>query len=255
MPGASYKSGGCHEKFINIFVGKRRDFTFLHSKSMRYWVKEKQMDFKELFDAIDSRLVFQPETLLASLALELGVSVKDIEEAVRETEGLSFREYCENRRLAHVLGAVEPGMLTREDSVFADQRVHLRWTIPGAVVRYLVGGLGNPKAEFSLPFPILDISRGGMAFFSNHSGKPGREISLLVSLVKEENEVRVEGKIVYSAAVGGVAGYEYRIGVCFHPFAIGKGFNAPEIEKVLNQLEKRARSLKKNDHGDSSPST
>jgi hypothetical protein len=227
-----------------FFVGERRDFAFLSGKGVGYGVKETVMDLKELFDSIENHLKYWPDTAPGVLAHELGVNIKDIEQAIRETEGITFRQYCENKRLDYALGVIEKGMHMRKDGAAANQRIYPRSTVPGAVVRYVCGGGAIDKLDSSHPVPILDLSQGGAAFFANDPERPGAKISLLISLVQEGLDLQLKGKIVYTAAVGGVAGYRYRIGVCFNPFGTKKGCNPPDIEKALSQLEKRSRSAK-----------
>ena len=195
------------------------------------------MDLRELFDNVDGRLAFQPDATPRVIAHELKVRIKDIEQAVREVEGVSFHEYVQNKKLVHALRMIEKGIWSDKNENVTGRRANPRLTISGAVVRFLVRGRGIQKAHFSQPYPVLDLGRGGIAFLADRPAKPDNQISLLLSIAKDEKDLRVEGKIVYSTPVGGT-GYGYRIGVRFQPFAAKKGFNPPEVEQVLDATRK-----------------
>ena len=93
------------------------------------------------------------------------------------------------------------------------------------------------KRSYSNPCPAIDLCGGGLAFLDDLLQKPGMRISMLLKLKGREEEIPLEGHVVYSVATG-IAGYRYRIGIQFLPFADRKGCNSLEALAVLIKYEK-----------------
>jgi hypothetical protein len=167
----------------------------------------------------------------------LNVRVDDIERAVQKAEGATFQEYSESRRLVRAFDSLTDKREITHHKGHQRQRKTPRLTIPGALVRYRVGGSRKLSSNLK-KFPILDINRGGMAFLADESEKPGRRISLGLCFPLGEEDLVLEGRIIYVLPVQTI-GYRYRIGVGFQPFLQKKGCNPPVAERLLSQLEKR----------------
>jgi hypothetical protein len=197
------------------------------------------MDLQNLFENVDSRITSSPNSTLRSLAQELNATVRDIEKAVREVDGVSFREYKENKRLAHALKALEEERSPAGSRIHQIERVQPRLNVAGATVRYLLQGSGIYKSEFSSPYPIVDLSTAGMAFLAERPAKPGRKVCLLASLSKQKEPLRLEGHIVYAVAVD-IAGHKYRLGIRFQPFSAQRGCNPQQALEDLTQIIKAA---------------
>jgi hypothetical protein len=193
------------------------------------------VDFKKLFKEIDSRITSQASITLRSIAQELEVSVEIIEQTVREVIGTSFREYLESKKLAHILKELEERRNGSMAQAYGYPRSERRITIPGATVSYLLHGRGIRKSGFSSSYPLYDLSRGGMAFLSDHPLRPGRRLSLLIDCAELTGTLRLGGHVVYAVA-GDIAGYQYRLGVRFKAFEAKRGYNPPESLEILVQL-------------------
>jgi AraC-like DNA-binding protein len=197
------------------------------------------MDLRELFKNIDIRIAQNPNATSRSLAQELHVTSRLIEQAVREMDGVSFREYRENWRLADALRILEEKRKGSAAGYYHFQRAERRITLPGATVAYLLHGRGVRKSEFSNFHPLIDLSGIGMAFLSDRPSKPGRMASFLIKYDDAKESLRLEGKIVYAVGID-AAGSQFRIGVRFMPFDSQKGCNTPETLNVLRQLKQAA---------------
>jgi hypothetical protein len=195
------------------------------------------MDVKQLLKDIDSRIASNPSSTARSLAQELNVPTRIIEQAVLEADGVSFNEYLETRQLARVLKTLED----RREAQNRNERAIPRKTIPGATVTYSLHGHASRKHGSSVSYPIFDLSRGGMAFLSDRPLKPGRRISLFLKCPDTKDAIRLEGDVVYSL-VADISGYQYRSGVRFVPFEAKEGCNPPEILEVLAKLLETAIS-------------
>jgi AraC-like DNA-binding protein len=197
------------------------------------------MDLRELSRNIDSRITQNPNLTSRRLAQELGVTAQLIEQAVREVDGVSFREYRENRRLALALRMLEEKRKESAAGYYRFQRAESRVTLPGATVAYLLRGRGIRKFDFSDFHPLIDLSGIGMAFLSDRPSKPGRTASFLIKYDDTKDALRLEGNIVYAVATD-TTGSQYRIGVRFLPFDAQKGCNLPESLAILKQLKQAA---------------
>jgi AraC-like DNA-binding protein len=166
----------------------------------------------------------------------LGISGQEIEDALRDQEGVSFEEFVANRRLEQAfqqLGERSPAA----DGPYEVIRARRRVLIPKTTVKYQVHGFLFRKSEYSNQCPLVDLSSEGLAFLSDEAPKPPKSVSLLLKFPGGESALRVEGRVVYLVATG-IAGYRYRVGVKFLPFAHERGCNDPKTLDILHNLEK-----------------
>jgi hypothetical protein len=197
------------------------------------------MDSNEILRHLESFLASHQNATLPIAAVKLGIPKQEIECALRDVEGTSFQEFRENRRLAEAfkqLGvgqAVPPGL-------WEERRSHPRRIIPRTAVRYRVRGLWTYGKSFSNPCPLVDLTRGGLALLGDLPQLPGKRVILLLKFAGREDELRVEGHVVYAVATG-IAGFRYRIGIQFLPFADRRGCNSPKVLDTLVQFETNAR--------------
>jgi hypothetical protein len=115
-----------------------------------------------------------------------------------------------------------------------------RFVVPGATVSYKKRGLWGRQTSFPEDtFPLVDLSKGGLAFLSNRSLKKGHRVSLLLYFSESENEdpIHLTGIVVSSILTMGIIN-QYRVGIQFKPFGIKRGFNTPESLKKLEELER-----------------
>ncbi len=197
------------------------------------------MDIHKLFENIDSRITSYPDSTAQSLAQELQTTIQDIERAVREVDGVSFDEYRESKQLAHALRPLEEEGSSTVSEIRRGKRAQPRLAPMGATVRYLPLGGDICKAEFSNPYPIIDLNTAGMAFLADRPAKPGRKVCLLASFSEQREPLRLEGRVVYAVAVD-ITGHKYRLGIRFHAFAEKEGCNPPQALEDLAQVMKAA---------------
>jgi hypothetical protein len=194
------------------------------------------IDYGEIFRNVDRQLAAHPNVSPRIIAERLGVTVKTIEEALREIEGVTFQEYRDRKRLEQAfrqLGELSPAA----DGPYEITRVHQRWLFPKTTVRYRVHRFRIRKSDYSGQCPLVDLSRSGLAFLADQALEPPRRLSMQLKFPGGEETVQLEGRVVYSVATG-IAGYRYRVGVQFLPFAERRGFNSPKILDTLVELEK-----------------
>jgi|WetSurMetagenome_2_1015567.scaffolds.fasta_scaffold11842_3 hypothetical protein len=120
-----------------------------------------------------------------------------------------------------------------------EQREWQRFQIPGATISYQLHSLlgWRQKAFTEKTYPLLDLSKGGLAFLTDSPTKSARRISLLL-LSPKEDFLRLEGRVKQVSPMSNNAvSNRYRVGVQFEPFGHRPGWNAPDTLKVLERLE------------------
>jgi hypothetical protein len=194
------------------------------------------MDSQEVIQKVNFHLTAHPNAALQVVAEKLGITGQSIEQSLREVEGTSFEEFRENKRLTHALGLLEA---SRADAsaLYEKARTRQRFIIPRTTVRYEAHSLWIRKPGFSSPCPLVDLSREGLCFLADNAPKLGKWVSLLLKFPRREDTLRLEGHVVYAVATG-IAGYCYRVGVQFQPFAERRGCNSLKALNVLVKFEK-----------------
>ncbi len=193
------------------------------------------LDHKAIIQKVDVLFTSHPKVSLRIVAEKLETTEQIIEEALKEIEGMSFKEYQKNKRLEEAfkqLGKHSPAA----NGPYEQMRSRRRLSIPKAMVRYRLYRLWIRRSNISDRCPLVDFSRGGLAFLADKSFEPQSRLSLLLKF-PEEKTIRLEGRVVYAIATG-IAGYSYRIGIQYLPFAKRRGCNSLEALDVLIKLEK-----------------
>jgi hypothetical protein len=194
------------------------------------------MDRHEVVKKVDSHLTAHPHATLQIAARMLETTEQIIEEALREVEGVSFQEFLANKRLEQAfkqLGEFNPAAR----GPYGTARARPRVIIPKTTVRYRIHSFWIRKSSYSNQCPLVDLSSDGLAFLADSAQSPGKRISLILKFPGGEETLRVEGRVVYALATG-IAGYRYRIGTQFLPFAERRGCNSPKAHEILVNLEK-----------------
>jgi hypothetical protein len=192
-------------------------------------------DFSEIVKRVDAQLGAHPNASLRIVALRLETTEANIEEALEFVEGLNFQQFQDERRLAQAfrqLGEYSPAV----DGPYEMIRARRRFMIPRATVQYRPHGFWNRKKPFSDRCPLVDLSLDGLAFLADQSIKSGKRLRLLCDLPDEAEPIRLLGRVVYAVATG-IAGYRYRIGIRFLPFADRRGGNSKKTRDVLIRIE------------------
>ena len=108
-------------------------------------------------------------------------------------------------------------------------------------MKYQVHSLWILKSKYSDPHPLVDLSSEGLAFLSDEAPKPQKRVSLILKFPGEESEYQLKGHVAYTLATG-IAGYRYRVGIQFLPFADRRGCNNLKILDVLLNIERTYKS-------------
>lgn len=194
-------------------------------------------DLGDVVRKIDAYLNVYPGADLYLLAKKLEIEAPVIEQALREVEGITFREFQTEKRLAQAfaqLGSLSPAA----NGPYEIMRARRRLSIPRATVQYCLPGFWKRKSDLSNPCPLVDLSCDGLALLVDALLEPRRRMSLWLKIPGENGGVQVEGWIVYAVATG-IAGYRYRIGVQFLPFTGQRGGNPPASLEILRRIEQR----------------
>ncbi len=194
------------------------------------------LDCREVVQKVDSHLAAHPKATLQIVAEELGTTAQSIEEALREAEGVSFHEFQANKRLEQAFNQLGTRS-TAIDGPYEMTRVRPRLAIPKATVKYRKRSFWNRNPSYSSQCPLIDFSSEGLAFLADEAPKPGKQVSLLLKVPGKDDDLPVEGRVVYSVATG-IAGFRYRAGIQFSPFADRRGCNTPKTLEILVAIEK-----------------
>ena len=200
------------------------------------------MDYscREIVQKIDDHLIAHPKTTLKIAAERLGIPGATIEKALREQEGMSFQEFLANKRLREAFAQLSE-YSSAVDGQYSVKRARRRVFFPKTTVKYQVHTLWIRKSKYSDPHPLVDLSSEGLAFLSDEAPKPQKRVSMILKFPGEESEFRLRGHIAYTLATG-IAGYRYRVGVQFLPFADRRGCNDLKTLDFLLQIEKTYES-------------
>ena len=193
-------------------------------------------DLSELVKKVDDQLTAHPNATLRIVAEKLVTTEDRIEEALQNIEGLSFREYQDNKRLVQAfkqLGEFSPAA----DGPYELTRSRRRLMIPKTTVQYRQRRFWKRKSSYSDRCPLVDFSCEGLAFLADSALKAKDRLSLLLKFPDEDEAIRLDGCVVYAVATG-IAGYRYRIGIQYLPFAEKRGFNSTNTLDALVRLEK-----------------
>jgi AraC-like DNA-binding protein len=195
----------------------------------------------ELLSEVDLCFTRDPNLTLNALAEELGVEAEEIERAINEVGGLSFGEYREDKRMAQALSRLSQEPAAREMTattvaVYKKRRACLRFVVPGATICYLVHGSKTRRGVFSAPCPVVNLSKSGLAFLTDHPPRAGRRVSLHLRSPATGTELSLEGTVVY-ARISSQTSYRYRAGITFRPFADKVGCNTRDALMLIVGLE------------------
>jgi hypothetical protein len=91
-------------------------------------------------------------------------------------------------------------------------------------------------------FPVLDMSRGGLRFLSNHKISPGSPLTLRVNFpgVDQPKEIKA---VLRWVSRNREESYRYQNGVSFNAYGNDKQENPMEILDLLKALEKNKDRL------------
>lgn len=120
-----------------------------------------------------------------------------------------------------------------------ERRTCIRFEIPGATVSYRLKKPLLIKSTDGEEFcPVLDISRGGLRFFSKGDLKIGTLVILKISVPGERIPLELHGQVRWSSPKEGES-YKHQIGVQFNPYGEKKGQNYPGSLVKIIALEQK----------------
>lgn len=117
------------------------------------------------------------------------------------------------------------------------KRSCIRFNVPGAILSYRKKPRFWRRNGYSEDrFPVLDLSRGGAKFLSDHRLKVGLEIDVQVHLPEVDQTLEMAA-VVRWVSRNPEASYRFQTGIAFAPYGTRKRENPPEILDQLKQLE------------------
>ncbi len=124
-----------------------------------------------------------------------------------------------------------------KEKVTIERRCCERFFVFGATVRIEQKGLVRGKKAYSQQWPVKDLSRGGLCFYTNISFKPDRILKILLSVPEIEEEIEIIARVVWTSYAP-LRDYEYQVGLEFAPFGEKGDFsNSIKILNILKRIE------------------
>lgn len=118
----------------------------------------------------------------------------------------------------------------------SNKRTCRRFEIPGAEGRYKKTGLQVVVKGFSKPFPVANVSKGGLAFMTKEKLKKGQKIT--IQLVAP-NEPPLNLRSLIRRVEWSVANKASMVGVEFMPFGNRAGGNTTDALNILRRLDEQ----------------
>jgi hypothetical protein len=116
----------------------------------------------------------------------------------------------------------------------SERRAFVRFTVPGAAASWKSYGQ-NFFSEADMP--LADISRGGLAFFSNNPPLAESDIFIQVFLPHGKEYLELLGRVVYAVPHGPGLVYRYRVGVQVKAFLQTEFGNSSHSLRVIESYE------------------
>jgi AraC-like DNA-binding protein len=195
----------------------------------------------EVLQKINAHLATHPNASLQAVAEKLGMASQEIERCLNEIEGVSFQQLREGSRLAEAFRQLNANR-SLVNQLWETKHTPMRIVIPEATIKYRIHNFWPYRCAFSNPCPVIDLNSSGLGFLADLSQKPGKRVSLHLTLPGMKELLELNGHIAYSVATG-ISGYRYRVGIRFLPFAKRRGCNSLEALAILNRLEKDSIDL------------
>lgn len=117
------------------------------------------------------------------------------------------------------------------------QRACDRFRVPGAIAGYRVLTSRGPRKGFDEETcPVLDLSRGGLCFWTQSPLEVDQKVYLEISAPGEASPLGLFGAVRWIRPNPGQA-YKCQVGVQFNPYGDKKGQNSPAALIRLTALE------------------
>jgi Tfp pilus assembly protein PilZ len=122
-----------------------------------------------------------------------------------------------------------------------EKRICIRFQVPGATLDYKKRGFFSASFDYEDNcLPILDLSRGGLRFLSNHDLRINTKLHLRIAIPEQEELLYLDGKVRWTRPNAGFS-YKFQIGVQFNPYGLKEGQNSPAALTMLESLEEKSK--------------
>jgi hypothetical protein len=185
---------------------------------------------------VDAYLSGHPHATLRVLAGNLGIKRQALEAILRETAGMTFSEFKENKRLERAINFLEVSE-TGAKVLGKDQKTQPLVVIPKTIVKYRIRSYWLYKRSYSKWCPIVNLSRDELAFLADLAPRIGKRVSLLLKISGRADVLCLKG-VVVSALATNILGYRYRVEVGFLSFSDRGRRNTREALDILEKFEK-----------------
>lgn len=147
---------------------------------------------------------------------------------------MSTRYFLRSEDLIRVLTSFMGKTIQAEEQRGCD-----RFVVPGATISFHRDGhwWRGKKSSVESRCPVSDLSKGGLAFYSDIPLPSDSKISLLLNVSEDEGAIQLAGRVAYCVPRGVGHDYRYRVGVRFNPFGTRYGHNPPQSLKALGKLQ------------------
>ena len=108
--------------------------------------------------------------------------------------------------------------------------------VPCATVSFRESGFWRRQRADSPDYPVMDISKTGLAFIANQPPRT-RRISLQLAHASEGRPIALQCDVNYVIPNAAIHRRGFRVGVQFRPFSGKKGDNLPEALETLGRLD------------------
>lgn len=116
-----------------------------------------------------------------------------------------------------------------------EKRRSRRFQIPGGEVRYKKIGLLTLMKDFSKAYPVLNVSKGGLAFACEEKLRRGKKFMVQL-LAPNEIPLNLRSRVRWQGQWAGSSAFRVT-GVEFMPFGTCRGWNSLEALDVLRRLD------------------
>ncbi|CAB5083523.1 hypothetical protein D3OALGA1CA_2763 [Olavius algarvensis associated proteobacterium Delta 3] len=117
-----------------------------------------------------------------------------------------------------------------------ERRTCVRFEVPDAMAQFRRKGFLEWRASFSEELPVVNISKGGLAFVCPSKMRKGKKM-LVRLIVPQETSVDILGEVRWQSQSEFFP--RYLTGIQFAPYGKKRGGNAVDVLRFLEKLEDR----------------
>ncbi|MGA2585991.1 MAG: PilZ domain-containing protein [Candidatus Aminicenantales bacterium] len=125
------------------------------------------------------------------------------------------------------------------DDESLEKRICVRFRIPDAEIRYKKEKFFIKRTDFiDEPLPMLDMSRGGIRFFSRELLKFDSIVTVKITVLEEKEPLILRGTVRWYM-MNSDPTYKYQLGVQFLPYGEKKDQNSSQTLARIITLEQK----------------